>query len=82
MNELINANLMSRAGSVDVIEFQKCGLPHYLIRFLLNATDRLQIAQEVDQVIIAGLQPDPHAFPEVPRRGINPDPYGIWLSHT
>ena len=81
MNELINANVMSRTGSVDVIEFQKCGLPHSHIRFLLKATDRLQAAQEVDQVIIARLQPDQMHFQKCHREGSTQIPMAFGL-HT
>ena len=69
MNDLTNAMVMGRrSGNVDVVEFQKRGLPHCHILLILNEQDRLHTAHDVDQVITAELPPDPNTFPVGPQR--------------
>ena len=68
MHDLISGQLLGKVvAHMNVIEFQKRGLPHCHILLILADHDRLITKEFVDQVIVAELPPSPHdtSDPEV-----------------
>src|SRR4030095_5528151 len=51
-------------GYVSVIEFQKRGLPHCHMLFILGPENKIRTDEDIDRVVCAEL-PDPHSEPEL-----------------
>lgn len=48
---------------MEVVEFQKRGLPHVHILAIMKEEHRVWTADDVDKIVCAELPPDPNQFP-------------------
>lgn len=50
---------------MEVVEFQKRGLPHVHILTIMKEEHRVWTADDVDKIVCAELPPDPNQYPGI-----------------